>query len=122
MHLFQLPVTEVRSLDCRFFLGRSRFVAQRGRSNFRGFRERSAPRQSVLGFPRPSCSSLQLPDAECGCRRNSVFVDHEEMLDFLFQARVLLFGCVRVCREQMFIPPGLLLVISWLIVWDDAEN
>lgn len=36
----------------------------------------------------PSWSSLLL-DAEC-CRRNSVFVGHEEMFDFLFQVNMLL--------------------------------
>lgn len=48
--------------------------------------------QSIPGmsFPSPFCSSLLLPAAECGCRRNSVFIGYEEMLDSLFQVCVLL--------------------------------
>ena len=57
---------------------------------------------SVLGtsFPSPSCSSLPLPAAECGRRRNSVFVGREEMLDSLFRICVLLVQNACSCMQR----------------------
>lgn len=120
MHLFQLPVTEVQILADSFWEGQDLLPKEAG-TTLEGSESAQCQDRVYLAFrvcPVHLFNCLML-----SCRRNSVFVGCEEMLDSLFQAHVLLFGVlVRVCREQMFIPLGLLWVISWLTAWDDAEN